>query len=400
MTESLAATPTTTSSTDEHDLARLVDLERQLGRQLGRPLVIKHLGVTDARARKLIAARNSGATTTPAHHQPPDGATTIRHLAPAQVTTSGGTEHQPRQLHPVPAVTPSVPITHPATDTADTTTSTPPTAKTDASSNDEHDQTHTDEVEPNNADTPADTERSPDGAAGFYLVAFLALLVSVDTSWRFFGQELGIRNVFERAVMFSVLEAALISCGSAMRAGVRRSGRPGPARWVAWTLCGVSAYMALILSGPLAGAARVALGPLLSLTMLHLALGIEIRSKRGSTMTTWARIGHEMRERALSWLGLSDDQRDALARTRDRAAHRAAKLASADAVAFRRSRLARALRKANVAHETPARTRMLAELATAKHADQLRELELPSPWRADHPSHDTQHDPYEGAATS
>ncbi|NGY63685.1 hypothetical protein G7043_32680 [Lentzea sp. NEAU-D13] len=220
----------------------------------------------------------------------------------------------------------------------------------------------------------------PDGAKGFYAVALLSIGVSVDTSWRFFEQRLGITDTWERVALFSVMEAALIACGWAMRGGVRRDGRPGPARLVAWALTAFAAFAALSLSGPIAGTARVLLGPVLGLVMLHLALGIEIRASRQRT-TTWARVGRELRERVLSLLGLGDDGRDALARTRDRAALRAAKLALASRwTPWRKARLRKALHVSHVAHDPAQRDRMLRELGVLQHADKLAETTQPSPW--------------------
>ncbi|HVW42110.1 MAG TPA: hypothetical protein VHC18_12250, partial [Amycolatopsis sp.] len=189
----------------------------------------------------------------------------------------------------------------------------------------------------------AASRRPPEGSRGFYLVAFMSLLVSVDTSWRFFGEKLGITNVYERAAMFAVVEVALIACGFAMRAGIRsEAGKPGPARVILWTLCAASGYMAFDLAGPISGLARVTLGPVLGVVMLHLALGIELRHRR-RRVTTWARVSRELKERFLSRLGLGDDERDALARTRDRAARRAAHLARAPwFTPFRKVRLDRA----------------------------------------------------------
>ncbi|MGW4209224.1 hypothetical protein ACWEIJ_14645 [Lentzea sp. NPDC004789] len=220
----------------------------------------------------------------------------------------------------------------------------------------------------------------PVGAKGFYAVALLSIGVSVDTSWRFFALRLGITDAVERVVLFSVMESALVACGWAMRAGVRRDGRPGPARLVAWALTAFAAFAAISLSGPVAGAARVLLGPVLGLVMLHLALGIEIRAARRRT-TTWARVGRELRERLLSLLGLGDDHRDALARTRDRAALRAAKLAlSSRWTPFRTSRLRKALHASHVAHDPAQRDRMLRELGVLQHARKLAETTQPSPW--------------------
>ncbi len=229
--------------------------------------------------------------------------------------------------------------------------------------------------------------RMPPGTPWFYYLASVGgLAVSLNTSWRFFGDRLGVTGA-ERVVMFSVVELALIACALGMRVNVRRmdpvTGRPGPAgapRMVAWVLCGLSAYAALLLSGPIEGIARVALGPTLSLVMLHLALGIEIRNHTRVRTGTWARVGIEVRERVLSRLGLADDDRDALTRTRERAARRAAQLALGEQTALRTARLSRALRASYVAHDPVMRERMLAELAVLRHARELATLPLASPW--------------------
>jgi hypothetical protein len=222
----------------------------------------------------------------------------------------------------------------------------------------------------------------------YYLGALGGLAVSLDTSWRFFGERLGIHGL-EQGVMFSVVELALIACALGMRVNVRRvdpaTGRPGPAgapRLVAWALCGLSGYAALLLSGPVEGIARVALGPILGLVMLHLALGIEIRNRITVRTGAWVRVGAELRERALSRLGLADDDRDAATRIRHRAVRRAARLALATGSPWRTARLARALRTAQVAHDPLARERLLAELAVLRCADELATLPLPSPWLA------------------
>lgn len=228
--------------------------------------------------------------------------------------------------------------------------------------------------------------RGPVGAVGFYVVAVMSMVVSVDTSWRFFEHNLHITDIRERIAMFAVLEVALIACGYGMRANVHAHGRPGAPRLVAWVLCGIAAYMAWQLSGVAEGIARVVLGPVLGLVMLHLALGIEIRAGHART-TAWARVAAELRERLLSRLGLADDTRDALGRTRDRAVARAARLALAGRLVPARSvRLTRALRTAQVAHDPDARRRLLAELATARHAGDLAALPLESPWRT-HTTH-------------
>lgn len=218
----------------------------------------------------------------------------------------------------------------------------------------------------------------------FLLGALVGLVVSVDTSWRFFGDKLGVTNIPERVAMFAGMEIVLVACGISMFEGVRRrGGTPGPARWLAWALCGVSAYAALVLSGPFLGAARVIFGPVLSVVALHFALGVELRARGYRRTGSLARIGRELRERFLSRFGLADDDRDALTRTRDRAARRVARLALAPRwTPLRKSRLDRNLRKSNAAHDPQARARMLAELAAVRHAGDLRGLAQESPWQA------------------
>lgn len=231
--------------------------------------------------------------------------------------------------------------------------------------------------------------RMPSGTPWWYYAGAVGgLTVSLNTSWRFFGDRLGVTGA-ERVVMFSVVELALVACALGMRANVRhldpasgRPGSPGAPRTVAWVVCGLSGYAALVLSGPVDGIARVALGPVLSLVMLHLALGIEIRHRAGTQTGTWKRVARELRERALSRLGLADDDRDAVTRTRERAVARAARLALARRAPRRSARLARALRSAGVAHDPARREQLLAELAVQRSADQLATLPQFSPWLA------------------
>lgn len=212
----------------------------------------------------------------------------------------------------------------------------------------------------------------------WWLAALVGMSMSLDTSWSFVGERLHITNVIERAGMFAGAELLLIGCGLAARAAARKGDTPpAAARMVAWAICGVSGYMALSLSGLVIGPVRVLLGPVLAIVASHLALGIELRHARGKRSGTWDRIAGEMRERALSRLGLADDDRDALTRTRERAALRAARLVHEKGSAWR---LSRALRIAGVAHDPKLRRLMLAELAVLKHASALGSVELRSPW--------------------
>ncbi|MFL6145597.1 MAG: hypothetical protein ACJ72N_27515 [Labedaea sp.] len=217
--------------------------------------------------------------------------------------------------------------------------------------------------------------QKPTGSAPWYAGFVVALGVSVDTSWRFFGERLGVTDTAERALLFGVVEVMLLAAAWSMRAGVRRSGHPGSARFVAWTLCGIQAYMALELSGPAIGLARVVLGSGLALVALHQALGIEIKTRIGQRAGTMARIGREMRERALSRLGLGDDSRDAKLRSQERAAIQAATIATATEVNYRK------LRKRVLKAGPAQRALIMDTVAALRSLDRLVDMDVvDSPW--------------------
>ncbi|EHB45903.1 hypothetical protein MycrhDRAFT_6381 [Mycolicibacterium rhodesiae JS60] len=241
---------------------------------------------------------------------------------------------------------------------------------------------------------PVDTvgpERAPQRESGVtvacYVAALATLPVSLNTSWRFFDEVLNIPTADgERYIMFAVAELALVVSGAGMAVNVRRSGHPGPFRVVVWAMCAVSGYMAWAMSDLEEGLARVILGPVLGAVMLHLALGLELRARHHRTGTL-ARIGHELRERILSRLGLADDERDALQRTRDRAAFRSAQLSMPRRWRWsREARLQRALLAANVADDPQMRDKMLARLSVLHHAHELCTHRQPSPWLDGHPA--------------
>lgn len=229
------------------------------------------------------------------------------------------------------------------------------------------------------------------GTGPFYLTAFLATLLSLDTAARFFGGELGINGLrvedfsIELAAVCGIGELTLLACGYAMRHNVRRNDPPGAAQLVAFAMCTAAAFMAFAVGGPVGGAVRTFFGPVTALVTLHLALRIELKVRLGEARGTWARIGRELRERALSRLGLADDARPALERTRDRAADRAARLA-AGGWWFRKARLARAVRAAGVALDDKQKDRMLRQVAALKTLKSLIELESSSPWVLPHES--------------
>ncbi|MEU4239778.1 hypothetical protein [Actinoplanes sp. NPDC026619] len=224
------------------------------------------------------------------------------------------------------------------------------------------------------------------GTGPFYLVALVCSGLSLDTAFRFFGEHMGITGLIagfpaERAALCGVGELTLIACGYAMRHNVRRDGKAGAAQLVALMLCTAASFMAVALDGPVTGLLRAFFGPILALITLHLALGIEVHVRHGKSTGALARIGRELRERLLSRIGLADDDRPALTRSRDRAADRAARLAAGQTVLLRRFRLARAVRQSGAALDPRARARLLAQLNAQRTIGDLTSMSATSPWK-------------------
>lgn len=224
----------------------------------------------------------------------------------------------------------------------------------------------------------------------YYVVSAIAMGLSMDTSFRFFGDQLHIVGL-ERVGLFSVIDLALIACGLGMRANVSRidpvtgrAGSPGAPRMLAWVLCGFAGYAALIEAGPVEGLARVAFGPILAMVMLHFALGLEIVHRGGHRSGAWVRLTGELRERALSMLGVGDEARDSVTQAQRRAGRRLVRLALAPEgrqTARWARRVEDAVRKSSVGTDTTMQLTVLREIAAARTAVGLPQLDLWSPWQ-------------------
>ncbi|WP_245839340.1 hypothetical protein [Mycobacterium aquaticum] len=238
-------------------------------------------------------------------------------------------------------------------------------------------------------DGPRDTvhalpePRTPWVAFACYAVAAVSMTVSLNTSWRFFDVVLHIPTEnAERWVMFAVAELALFVCGAGMAVNVHRTGHPGSFRTIVWAMCAAMAYMAWAMSSPGEALGRILLGPVLGTVMLHLGLGLELRTHHQDAGIA-VRVGRELRERFLGRLGLGDDGRDAAQRTRDRKAYRAATLSRPYRHPWSRAaKLERALVASGVADDESLRQRMLARLAVLQHAHELAALTQGSPWQS------------------
>ncbi|AYF78343.1 hypothetical protein D7D52_36000 [Nocardia yunnanensis] len=223
--------------------------------------------------------------------------------------------------------------------------------------------------------------KAPAGEFGFYLASAVAMITSLDTSWRLFSDTLGVSNPVELVAMFAGLEISFVACAYHMGMSIRRrKEEPIPfVKTALWVLMCIAAVGAWINAGPLLGTARIAAGPGLAMLMLHLALSTE-RQANSSQRGTLAKIGSELRERFLSRLGLGNDDRDAAQRSRDRAAQRAAKLNAAPFAFLRTTRVRRAMRAARVSSDPAMMDKMLAEYDIEKHATSMRTLKRPNPF--------------------
>ncbi|MBY8879734.1 hypothetical protein [Actinacidiphila acidipaludis] len=228
------------------------------------------------------------------------------------------------------------------------------------------------------------------------LGAMLCTAYSGDTSWNFARDHLAMHGVRERAVMFAAGEVALFAVALMARQNLRTDGAPGTPGVLVWVITGFQVIPAYSESGVIAGTLRAFVGPVLAAMLWHLAMGIELRHAKpgAASQGLLAVLTREVRERLLSWLGLSVRGRDAAQITRDRwtriATRRAARLADLQAAGAKPWRLSRARRRLAVAVDrTDAgvldeqRTVLLDRLAAYRGAAQLASMEFAAPWATD-----------------
>ncbi|MEU5596644.1 hypothetical protein [Streptomyces sp. NPDC020298] len=233
-------------------------------------------------------------------------------------------------------------------------------------------------------------------AGGNVLVAGIGAMVctgySGDTSWRFARDHLGMTSPNERLFMFAAGEIALLSCAVMARANKKATatddsaGTPGVPGVLVWCITSIQLVPAFTESGFWAGLVRGAIGPAMAALLWHLAMGLEIRVTRPEALSSGlpAQIGHELRERLLSYLGLATRDRTAEEITRDRAHSRAVRLGARRHLGpWGRARLAAAVTRSRATVDGNRRHRLLQDLAGRRTAEQLRTMEVPSPWVAD-----------------
>ncbi|MFE6408497.1 hypothetical protein ACFVOR_16360 [Streptomyces sp. NPDC057837] len=229
--------------------------------------------------------------------------------------------------------------------------------------------------------------------SGAVLTAGLGALVctaySGDTSWNFARDHLGMASTNERLVMFAAGEIALLACAVMARANKQatatatEAGTPGVPGVLVWCITGIQIIPAFAESGFWAGIVRAVLGPVMAALLWHLAMGLEIRVTRPEALSSGlpAQIGHELRERLLSHLGLAVRGRTAAQVTRDRATARAVRLASRRRLGWwGRAALKASVARSGAATDPAQRHRLMQLLAARRNAGALRDVDVASPW--------------------
>ncbi|MEU9134619.1 hypothetical protein AB0D33_01390 [Streptomyces sp. NPDC048404] len=231
-------------------------------------------------------------------------------------------------------------------------------------------------------------------ASGTVLAASIGALVctgfSADTSWRFAGHRLHMETS-ERLWLFAAGDIVLIVCAVMARSNKLatatddQAGTPGVPGVMVWCIAAVQVIPAFTESGLLGGIVRSVFGPVMAALLWHLAMGLEIRVARPEALSTGlpAQIGHELRERLLSYLGLATRNRTAEQISRDRATARTVRLASrAHLGPWGRAALKASVARSGAATDGTQRHHLLQELAARRNASALRTLAVTSPWVA------------------
>jgi hypothetical protein len=235
--------------------------------------------------------------------------------------------------------------------------------------------------------------RTPAAVVVAALGALLCTAYSGDTSWSFARDHLGMHGATERGVMFAAAELGLFAMALMARQNLRTVGAPGAPGALVWVVTGVQVIPAYSETGAVAGTVRAFVGPVLAALLWHLAMGIELRHRKPGeeSQSLPAVLVRELRERLLSYLGLSRRGRDAEQITRDRwtriATRRAARLAELQESKASGRRRARAHRKlAAAVDRTDAgvlaeqRTVLLERIAAYRTAGSLASMPLTAPW--------------------
>lgn len=238
-----------------------------------------------------------------------------------------------------------------------------------------------------------DRKHTPAAVVVTGIAAAACTAYSADTSWRFAKHSLDMADTAERAAFFAAGELVLFACAFLARHNTLATGTAGTPGTLVWLITGVQVVAAYSEAGPLGGTVRAVVGPVFAALLWHLAMGVELRHRRPDAEGGGfvALVARDVRERALSRLGVLERDRDAAQITRDRwtarAVESAAQLSTLEgkARAGRRGRrlerrLSKAVARAEAGTNEHQRGQLLAALAARRHASRLAVVDLPDPW--------------------
>lgn len=218
------------------------------------------------------------------------------------------------------------------------------------------------------------------GALPYWLVAGAAIAISGVNSYRVAHTALHLTGPMQWAIL-GIVEGGLIAAGVGLRAASLGRDETGRHRKFLGALFVLVALGAVLVLGPVDAAVQVGVVTV-GVWAWHLALGLEVaqRTARPSARGAFGRVIGELRERALSRLGLADDARAAAERTRDRAVTRAARLSLRVPRRWTVWRLQRALVACGATSDPVAQARVVEQLRVLRYARDLATLTLDSPW--------------------
>ncbi|CAM5594788.1 hypothetical protein [Streptomyces abikoensis] len=253
-------------------------------------------------------------------------------------------------------------------------------------------------------------------AVRFGIVAAVATSAgSIDTSWRYARDHLHIDVVATRVAVFGGAEILLVAMALFARhqlLGGKKAvgGGAGVGVWVLSSLLCVPAFSEFGFGG---GAVRTIFGPIGAAIAMHKTVLTELQERDPEAEQVAERLVRTLRDKALARFGLADLDQDAKSIARSRALARATELVellaglpatSEEATGRREKRQMRrqakrraellaelrtALREAGVRPPTASTDPidvLLADLAVAKHAESLLELQTASPWQRQDPA--------------
>ncbi|MFP8906164.1 hypothetical protein [Streptomyces atacamensis] len=219
------------------------------------------------------------------------------------------------------------------------------------------------------------------------VVAFIVCTsVSLNTSFRFTKDGLGMTGEAERILSCAAFEALIAMCVLGARERLSSEAKsPGWYGSAVWVLAALSAVPAWHEGGGLTAGTivRIIIGSFGSALAAHSALGLELRHRTGDeSQSPMAQIARDLRERLMARLGLSHRNRTAQQIARDRALDEAVDLRDeydrlpdtekkGKAGVKLARKLARALDRAGCAEDEEQQRKFRARVALRRYATEL-----------------------------